>query len=340
MINDAINKLLELKNLDNVEIKEVFDEILSGLASIVNTSSFVSLLKSKGETIDETLAAICVSKEYIKKINHNFIPDNIIENKTIKTSRNNDYLDINLAVDIVCASNDLVVSRYCFDDPFFEDKTFKILSLMGIDFKLNSDKYTSEFEKTNFLYTYLSKENKFFKYGDCIKKELPFYDIFSLVFNFLNPHGAKNCFFSVDDKNFAQIVANLCLGVGYNNSVIVANDGKIPFGVSLESESTVLEAWKNKIFTYTLSLELLGFNSSENSILTCKNLEENKEILLNIFKNKIKDSRYDAVVVNSALALYIAKKVPSIMDGIELAKKTIDSMICFEKIEQLRSLKD
>ena len=67
MINDSIAKLIEHKDLDFTQTKEVFDEILSGLALNINSSAFLTALCAKNPTQDELSAAIIASNETIKK---------------------------------------------------------------------------------------------------------------------------------------------------------------------------------------------------------------------------------------------------------------------------------
>ena len=49
------------------------------------------------------------------------------------------------------------------------------------------------------------------------------------------------------------------------------------------------------------------------------------EIFLNILKNNGTREQVDAVLANSGLAIYCAKKLHSIKEGIEIARESLDS---------------
>ena len=56
-----------------------------------------------------------------------------------------------------------------------------------------------------------------------------------------------------------------------------------------------------------------------------KNIEESSKIFLNILKNNGTREQVDAVLANSGLAIYCAKKLPSIKEGIEIARESLES---------------
>lgn len=337
-INTLIKKLISLENLSFSEIKEGFDEIIQGLAGIIPTTSFISTLAAKKETVEELSGAILASREGIKRFSTNSFEINSIEN--IFFDFNSEYLNLPLALDLMVSAQELGVMRYHFKTPFSFDESFKILNLLGIDFSKFSesiDEIEDIFEKTKFFYLELGMNEPYFKYTNEIVRELPFKNILNITEKMLNPFGIKNQFIGVSEKNQVENFSNLALNLKNENTIVLSSQEGLPF-VSIENTTYVAEAWKNKIFTYALSPDLLGFKENSIECLKCESSEENSEILLNIFNNKIKDSRKDFIVLNSALALYISKKAASIMDGIDLAKKTIEDGLVLEKINQLKSI--
>ena len=56
-----------------------------------------------------------------------------------------------------------------------------------------------------------------------------------------------------------------------------------------------------------------------------KNIEESSKIFLDILKNNGTREQVDAVLANSGLAIYCAKQLSSIKEGIEIAKESLES---------------
>ena len=333
MINEAINKLISSDELTFIDSREVFDEILSGLANETQISSFLTALKSCNITSDILLGAIVSSRESLKFQQLGLSISSGIE--SIALDNEIQYIDILLALDLICSANDLSVSRYNFDSFLHKDKSFEILKLMGVNLDKNVDFSSSDFEKLNFSYFYLDQDSPYFKYSEKIRNILPFDNILNITSKMLNPLKNKNLFLGIKDKKMVETFANVSLKLDNDNSIIVASDN-IPF-VSIDGESIIAEACKNKIFTYVVNPELLGFENANIDEVKCESLEHNSSNLLEIMDNKLKTPMFDIIILNAALALYISKKADSIMDGINLAKSTIESGKMREKFNQIKS---
>ena len=78
MIKEAINKLINKEELSEIELKEAFDEVFSGLADSVQGASFLSLLKQFDENV--ILSALNSSQNAIKKPFSIFNTDDLIQN--------------------------------------------------------------------------------------------------------------------------------------------------------------------------------------------------------------------------------------------------------------------
>jgi len=334
MINAALNKLLSDESIDDINFREVFDEIFSGLANSSTASSFITAFDFKKADMDVYSNAILSARDSIKKLNFGLNKEECIEN--IQFFPKNDIIDISFITDIICAANSLGVFKYSFSAPYYTNHSFNLLREFDINFENEDINNFDVFEKTNFLYKYLNKETPYFKYALELSHNLPFDNILKYLNLMLNPFACKNCTIGVIDKEKVQFWAGICLKLNYSNSIVVSSDLGYPF-ISPIGKSYVAEAWKNKIFAYELTPDLIGFKEYPIEDIKCSTYSENKEIIENIFNNKIKGVKYEFSIYNSALALYISKKANSLMDGIDLAKKTIDDGLALEKLEQIKN---
>lgn len=329
MIKEATNKLINKESLSEIELREVFDEIFSGLATQIEAVCFVSLLEQFDSNV--ILSALNSANSTIKKPFSIFSEVDFIQN--IQINENEKYLDFKLVQDLICAASGLCVLNHGFKNNY--NRSFKILSKMGVNIDKEIDYTKCDFEKLNFNYFYLPTDTPYYKYSEEIRKSLPFDNFLDIVLKFLNPFNAKNLYLGVKNKDSVEKFADIALKMGKNNSIIVSADNGFSY-VSINGESYVAEAWKNKIFTYVLSPELLGFKEYDISDIECADDSQNAVDILEIIQNKQKGAKYTFCILNSALALYISKKADSIMDGINLAKKLIDDGDVEEKFSQIK----
>lgn len=70
-IKDAINKIVNLKDLKENEMIDVMEQIMNGEATSAQIASFITALRIKGETVSEIVGAVKVMRS--KALNINFL---------------------------------------------------------------------------------------------------------------------------------------------------------------------------------------------------------------------------------------------------------------------------
>ncbi len=326
MINSAILNFLNNEDQD-IDMQECFDEIFSGVCNPYISAVFLSLLKTRENSIEDIVAGINSARNAIKKYNLDIDYDFSIENMCLNEA--SEYLDISFATDIVCASCDVGAVKVLMPDG--KNKSLSTLKSFNSEF---CDFKADDFEKNKFMYAQISTDNPYLKYTQELSKALPYETILNIINKFLNPYNIKNCTLALCGRENVEKYAQICLNLGYTNS-IVFSAGDFPY-VSIEGETSISEAWKNKVFSYNVAPQLLGIEPNSLDSIKVENINHGAEIIKAVFGNKLKDSNYDAIVINSALALYITKRTKSLMEGIELARKTIDDKKAYEVLEGLK----
>lgn len=332
MISELIEKFSDKQEFTSQEVKEAYDEIFSGLAEPSLASAFLTAIKIKNETADDIFSAITCARNAISKqiLSKDF--DNLVEYFTLDNS--DDFFDIQFASDIIMAANGLGALRYNFSSPFYKTQSFDTLNVFGLCFDLKQEELTYNFERTNFCYVKFKTHEPYFKYTNEIKRQLGFNNILNITDKFLNPYCAKNQIIGVKKKDMVEKIASVCLKLNNSNSIVLSCENSIPF-IAPCGETFVAEAWKDKIFTYNLNFKLLGFEEHSLDEIKVNSSEENKKLIEETFKHKKKNAIYDLISANAGLNLYICKKANSILDGINLAKKTIDDNLAQEKLEEI-----
>ena len=88
MNNKDLNKLISKDELNDVELKESFDEIFSGLADNVQSASFLSLVNQFSESV--IISALNSSLSAYKKPFSLFPLNDIIQNHRSNDDQNHD----------------------------------------------------------------------------------------------------------------------------------------------------------------------------------------------------------------------------------------------------------
>jgi anthranilate phosphoribosyltransferase len=130
----------------------------------------------------------------------------------------------------------------------------------------------------------------------------------------------------------AKVLCNLGVRRGM---VVFGHDGFDE--ISLSAPTTICELRDGFIKTYDMEPEQFGLTRCKKEDLTGGTPAENARITRDILSGA-KGPKRDAVLLNSAAAIHIAKPEISIKNGITIAAETIDSGKASEQLKQFVKL--
>jgi anthranilate phosphoribosyltransferase len=126
----------------------------------------------------------------------------------------------------------------------------------------------------------------------------------------------------------AKVLCNLGVKSGM---VVYGQDGLDE--ISLSSPTSICELRSGFIKSYVIEPEQFGFKRCNKEELVGGTPADNAKITRDILSGE-KGPRRDAVLLNSAAAIHIARPELSIEEGIRLAAETIDSGKAKTQLEQ------
>ena len=136
----------------------------------------------------------------------------------------------------------------------------------------------------------------------------------------------------VYEKELVEPLINVLNNLGVKSAVSVYGmDGMDEISVS--DKTFVCELKDGKTMSYEISPELFGMELASKEDIVGGDAKENAEITLAILNGE-KGPRRNAVLLNSAAGLYVAGKVDSLREGVDLASEIIDSGKALEQLEK------
>jgi anthranilate phosphoribosyltransferase len=104
--------------------------------------------------------------------------------------------------------------------------------------------------------------------------------------------------------------------------------------ISVSAPTSVCEVKNGSFRSYVIEPEQFGIERSCKSAVTGGTPEENARITRAVLEGE-KGAHRDAVIINSAAALYVAGRCASIGEGVLLTAELIDSGKAKEQLEKL-----
>jgi len=148
------------------------------------------------------------------------------------------------------------------------------------------------------------------------------------VFNFLgpltNPAGVRRQLLGVSVPEYMGVLAGALARMGCERALVVCGDQGMD-ELSVTGSSTVVEVAHGTVGTpRSLEPESCGVSRHDQAALKGDDPRENADITRQVLGGSNGGPR-DVVLLNAAAALYVAGTVPSIREGVELARASIDS---------------
>jgi anthranilate phosphoribosyltransferase len=126
---------------------------------------------------------------------------------------------------------------------------------------------------------------------------------------------------------------------GPNDSPCATPDAQSSYldELSTLGDNTIAEFYQDRALALsTVGSSVFSFRSASLQDLAGGNREENARIVLALLAGKERGPKRDAVLLNAGAALFVAGRVRSQIDGLELAAEIIDSGCALAKLNELR----
>lgn len=187
MIKEAIVKLSKKENLTYQEAETVMDEIMSGQATAVQMSSYLTALSMKGETIDEITASAAGMRAHCIKLLHDL---DVLEIVGTGGDGANSF-NISTTSSLVIAAGGVPVAKHGNRAASSKSGAADVLEALGVNITIPPEKSAELLKKINICFLFAQNYHIAMKYVAPIRKELGIRTVFNILGTFKQSCGRK-----------------------------------------------------------------------------------------------------------------------------------------------------
>ena len=329
-IQQALQKVLNNKNLTIDEMCDVMRLIMSGKTTEAQLGGFLIGLRCKGETIDEIAAAVQVMRELATKVVIN--GQHVIDTCGTGGDGANTF-NISTTCAFVVAAAGGQVAKHGNRSVSSSCGSADLLEAAGVNLDLSVEKVTQCVNELGVGFLFAPKHHGAMKHTIKVRKEMGVRTLFNLLGPLSNPAGAPNQLIGVFAKEWVEPIAQVLKKLGSHHVLVVhADDGLDE--ISIASATTVAELKEGEVSTYTISPEQFGFERTSLNELAVVDAESSLVMVNSVLANKIGPAR-DIVLLNAGAAIYAANITESLAAGIKKAAQVIASGAARSKFDAL-----
>ena len=332
MIKEAIQELVEHRDLTYECAMEVMDEIMSGKASQLYIGAYLTALRMKGETIGEITASAAAMRQHCTRLLHDM---EVLEIVGTGGDGANTF-KISTTSSIVVASGGISVAKHGNRGVSSKSGAADVLEALGVRIDLEPEKSAEILKQINLCFMFAQKYHTAMRFVAPVRKELGIRTIFNILGPLANPAGANLQLLGVYEESLVEPLAEVLLNLGVRRAMVVYGEDRMD-EISLSAPTKVCEIRDGKKKCYKIQPEDFGLARCAKEDLLGGGPEENARITLEIL-NGAKGAKRDAVLLNAGACFYLVKDGITMEEGIQMAAKLIDSGKAKEKLQQLIEL--
>ena len=329
MIKEAIIKLSKKKDLTYKEAETVMNEIMSGEATPVQMSAYLTALSLKGETIDEITASAAGMRAHCVKLLHDM---DVLEIVGTGGDGANSF-NISTTSALVIAAGGVPVAKHGNRAASSKSGAADVLEALGVKITVSPEESARILKKINICFLFAQNYHFAMKYVAPIRKELGIRTVFNILGPLSNPAGANMELMGVYDETLVEPLAQVMAKLGVVKGMVVYGQDKLD-EISMSAPTTVCEIRDGWFQSYQIRPEQFGYNSCAKEELAGGTPEENAQITRDILEGREKGPKRQAVCLNAGASLYITGKAKTIEEGVRMAESLIDSGAAVKKLEE------
>lgn len=319
MIKEAIYKLVNKEDLSYEMAKQVMDEIMSGEASAVHIGAYLTGMRMKGETIDEITASAASMRLASTRLLHEM---DVLEIVGTGGDEANTF-NISTTSALVVAAAGIPVAKHGNRSVSSKCGAADVLEALGVKITISPAKSAAILKEIGMCFMFAQTYHTAMRYVAPVRKELGIRTLFNILGPLANPAGANMQLLGVYEEALVQPLAEVLLKLGVKRGLVVYGQDKLD-EISLSAPTTCCEIRDGKITSFLFEPEQVGISKCKKEDLVGGNPEENAQITRDILNGK-KGPMRDAVVINSAACIYLAKDNITMADAVIQACELIDS---------------
>ena len=327
-MNEYIKKVIEGENLTTEEAAIAVDEIMSGKATDAQIGSYLTALRMKGETIEEiTGCARGMRQKCVQLVGKGDLMDIVGTGGDCTNTFN-----VSTISSFVVAAAGIKIAKHGNRSVSSKCGSADVLEALGVKLDLTKEQNEKVLEKTGMCFMFAPMYHSAMKYVAAPRKELGVRTIFNILGPLANPAYANLQIMGVYSDELVEPMAQVLSNLGVKRAMVVHGADGVD-EVSICDETKVCEVREGVLKSYIIHPESLGFNLAQPEEIKGGFAKENKEIALSILKGE-KGAKRDMVLINSAVAIYIALKDKTLEECVKMAAEVIDSGKALEKMQE------
>ncbi|TML46450.1 MAG: anthranilate phosphoribosyltransferase [Actinobacteria bacterium] len=330
MIQEAIQTLLDGRDLGRESSREVMGEIMRGEATPAQIGAFLVAFRAKGETADEIAGCAEAMREHV-------VPVRPRRTDLVDTAGTGGdgarTLNISTAAGVVAAAAGAAVAKHGNRAVSSASGSADVLEALGFRLDLPADRIAESIDELGFGFMFAPLHHPAMSHAAPVRREVATRTVFNVLGPLTNPAGARSQIVGVYAPELVRTLAEVLAHLGARRAFVVHG----AFGIdelSPAGPNRVCEVVDGSLRERTIDPADLGIGRCAPEELRGGDPQANADAILEVFSGA-NGGRRDAILLNAAGAIAAGGLAEDLAEGLELARTAVDSGAAAERLAEL-----
>ncbi|MHB8772733.1 MAG: anthranilate phosphoribosyltransferase [Syntrophales bacterium] len=331
MIKEAIARVVRAEDLREAETMAVMTEVMEGEATPAQIAAFITALRIKGETVEETTGAARIMRQKATRIDAR---SSVVVDTCGTGGDGSNTFNISTTTAFVVAAAGLTVAKHGNRAVSSSCGSADVLEALGVKIDADPEVVEECLQEIGIGFLFAPRLHGAMKYAIGPRREIGIRTIFNMLGPLTNPAGATSQLIGVYDPKLTEMFAGVLKNLGTKRAFVVhGSDGLDEATVT--GKTRVAELKDGLISTYNLDpLELFG-EAYPAADLKGGDAEANARITTEVLSGSRHGACRQIVLLNAALAIVAGGKAETVREGLAAAVELIDSGAALKKLRAL-----
>ena len=329
-VQDKLQKVVDGQDLSEEEMIEVMTQVMEGKVDRSFLGGFLTALRMKGESVSEISGAAKVMREKAETLN--ISGEGAVDTCGTGGDGANTF-NISTTAAFVVAGAGIVVAKHGNRAVSSQAGSADVLKSLGVNIEADKAVVEECLKSAGIGFLFAPHMHKAMKHAADVRRELGFRTLFNLLGPLTNPARVKAQVVGVFDAKWTSPLAHVLKNLGSHRAFVVHGEDGLD-EITLTGPTSVAELNKGEVKEYTLDPIEMGLDYCSDEDLKGGSADDNAKILRELLDGAGGPKR-DIVLLNAAAAITAGGKAGSIKQGLEVARKSIDSGAARQKLKDL-----
>jgi anthranilate phosphoribosyltransferase len=332
-VQSAIKKLAAGSSLTAEEARSAFDLVMAGEATPVQVSSLLMALRVKGETTMEVAGVVRALRDAMVRLPAEDA-DALVDTcgtggGAIQT------FNVSTAAALLAAGAGVRIAKHGNRSFTTQCGSADVLEALGVNIDVPVETMASALRSAGIVFMFAPLMHPAMRHVGPIRRELGIPTVMNIVGPLANPAMAGRQVVGVGDEGRVPLLAGALNELGTRHALVVHGSGMDE--VSPLAPTHVIEIRDGKTSEWTIDPARFGYTNLSASALAAGPPSQNAMAVMAVLEGDDNHAARGAVTLNAGAAIYVAGKVKTYGEGVELAEDALRKKKGIAALERLRA---